>query len=176
MSMIPVSSAFKTAALLRLQRGHRCRGHSSLSLCWGFRPDDQRRLVNSGFKKSFHDIHGENKSRACRRDIEGNCIHCPDGRLNTAGIAGIIPVRGRSPENDDIQLFRGNSCCRKRPLSCLRRQMARSLSGGDPAFRIPVRVRIHSSFVSTIFDRSSFVIKFSGTYAPIPAILAVIIF
>ena len=107
------------------------------------------RLQNYGFKKSFHDIHGENKSCACRRDIEGNCIYCPDGRLNTAGIAGIIPIRGRSPENDDIQLFRGNSRCRKRPLSCLRRQMARSLSGGDPAFPDsgpcpdPLVIRVH---------------------------------
>ena len=39
---------------------------------------------------------------------------------------------------------------------------------------MPVRLRIHSSFVSTIFDRSSFVTICSGTYEPVPIILVVI--
>jgi hypothetical protein len=40
---------------------------------------------------------------------------------------------------------------------------------GEPALPIPVRVRIHSSVVSTIFVRSSFVTTRSGRYRPVPA-------
>jgi hypothetical protein len=35
----------------------------------------------------------------------------------------------------------------------------------------PVRVRIHSSLVSTIFSRSKLVSTFSGRYRPVPVIL-----
>src|SRR3989339_1101121 len=42
-------------------------------------------------------------------------------------------------------------------------------------FFIPVREVIHSSDVSTIFDRSSFEITVSGAYAPIPTILTAFI-
>src|SRR6185436_6184797 len=38
--------------------------------------------------------------------------------------------------------------------------------------RIPVRARIHSSDVSTIFSRSWFVSTRSGTYMPVPAMVA----
>jgi len=34
---------------------------------------------------------------------------------------------------------------------------------------MPVRVRIHSSVVSTIFSRSWLVMIFSGRYEPVPA-------
>ena len=40
---------------------------------------------------------------------------------------------------------------------------------------IPVRLRIHSSLVSTIFARSSLVTICSGTYEPVPMILVVIL-
>src|SRR5258708_13842634 len=40
---------------------------------------------------------------------------------------------------------------------------------------MPVRVRIHSSLVSTIFSRSAFVKRSSGTYPPI-AVMAAVIF
>ena len=63
---------------------------------------------------------------------------------------------------------------------CCRRHLAASVAMWDVAMplsttcrsRMPVRVRIHSSFVSSNFDKSSFVMTRGGTKPATPEIFA----
>jgi hypothetical protein len=76
------------------------------------------------------------------------------------------------------QTIRSTSLGSRPAASSARRAAAVPRTAVDspgPAMRrslMPVRCVIHSSFVSTIVDRSSFVRRFSGTKLPVPAMMA----
>src|SRR4051812_35916323 len=119
--------------------------------------------VSSAYKNPLHaaerskaGVEPMPKDAATKHAVDGNAI---------SGVA--VPTTTRS-----ISLASTPAAFIARVAAWLARVAVDSVDEAIRRSLIPVRCMIHSSLVSTIRERSSFVSRFSGTYDPVPAMMA----